>query len=323
MANRYEGEKCPICQSYLFEEDDIVVCPVCGAPQHRDCYNTVGHCGLAQLHGTPEQYDLVRSKKAEANAEAESAPQAEQNGQAVTHCPRCQKEVPDGAMFCPYCSMPLQAKVQRMPFGGPAVMYTSFDPCGGIHKKTDIGGITAEQAADFVGPNAPRYLHKFLRLNNRKTGWNWAAFLLPYGWFFSRKQFKWGILTALLMLAATVCLIPMQAVITNTILALPSGSSWVDVANKIATQPTDIGNFEIGMSFLGLGLALLVRIFSGLFGDYAYRNHVVHWVKKIEADEELDNAEAFRKKGGLNPLFFIIAYFVFDWLTSTLLTLLI
>ena len=43
-------DKCAICGSYLFDDDDIVYCPECGAPHHRDCYNTVGHCGKEDMH---------------------------------------------------------------------------------------------------------------------------------------------------------------------------------------------------------------------------------------------------------------------------------
>ena len=49
MSISIEGEKCPVCGAYLFDEDDVVFCPECGAPHHRECYNAVGHCALAAL----------------------------------------------------------------------------------------------------------------------------------------------------------------------------------------------------------------------------------------------------------------------------------
>ena len=56
MGFSVEGQSCPVCHAYLFDEDDVVICPVCGAPHHRDCYAHVGHCALEHLHGTDEQY---------------------------------------------------------------------------------------------------------------------------------------------------------------------------------------------------------------------------------------------------------------------------
>ena len=59
MSLQIEGRKCVVCQSYLFEDDDVVFCPECGAPHHRDCYKSVGRCGVAHLHGTSEEYKFV------------------------------------------------------------------------------------------------------------------------------------------------------------------------------------------------------------------------------------------------------------------------
>lgn len=57
---------CARCKAFLFEEDDIVYCPECGAPHHRDCYSSLGHCALENLHGTKDEY-----KKPEVDSEIE------------------------------------------------------------------------------------------------------------------------------------------------------------------------------------------------------------------------------------------------------------
>ena len=47
----YQGVCCPVCGKPFQEGDDIVVCPECGAPHHRECYKSLGHCALQdQLH---------------------------------------------------------------------------------------------------------------------------------------------------------------------------------------------------------------------------------------------------------------------------------
>ena len=33
MSFNIEGEQCPVCHAYLFEDDDVVFCPECGAGQ--------------------------------------------------------------------------------------------------------------------------------------------------------------------------------------------------------------------------------------------------------------------------------------------------
>lgn len=34
----YKNEKCPVCNQEFKDGDDIVTCPVCGTPHHRECY---------------------------------------------------------------------------------------------------------------------------------------------------------------------------------------------------------------------------------------------------------------------------------------------
>ena len=43
----YQGCKCPVCQQPFAESDDIVVCPDCGAPYHRSCYQKNAGCQYA------------------------------------------------------------------------------------------------------------------------------------------------------------------------------------------------------------------------------------------------------------------------------------
>ena len=50
MNNRFENKICPICRARFTDNADIVVCPICGTPHHRVCYEIKGHCGLENLH---------------------------------------------------------------------------------------------------------------------------------------------------------------------------------------------------------------------------------------------------------------------------------
>ena len=76
MSLNEKGLSCAGCKAYLFEEDDIVYCPVCGAPHHRECYNRTGHCALEELHGTENEYDAEKAARpvAEEKSESENAP---------------------------------------------------------------------------------------------------------------------------------------------------------------------------------------------------------------------------------------------------------
>ena len=42
--------KCPVCEEQFKKGDDIVVCPECGTPHHRECYENIGHCFNKDKH---------------------------------------------------------------------------------------------------------------------------------------------------------------------------------------------------------------------------------------------------------------------------------
>ena len=52
MANkfRFTNEKCPVCNNTFNPDDDIVVCPECGTPHHRDCYKENKNCANFHKH---------------------------------------------------------------------------------------------------------------------------------------------------------------------------------------------------------------------------------------------------------------------------------
>ena len=48
---KYYGCPCEGCGRPLALTDDIVVCPDCGAPYHRECYEKLGRCIHTPAHG--------------------------------------------------------------------------------------------------------------------------------------------------------------------------------------------------------------------------------------------------------------------------------
>ena len=52
----YKGCKCASCHKVLKEGDDVVICPECGAPYHRECYAAEGRCVFSAKHGKGFEY---------------------------------------------------------------------------------------------------------------------------------------------------------------------------------------------------------------------------------------------------------------------------
>ncbi len=50
MRTEFYGKRCPVCRNRFREGDNVVVCPVCGTPHHRECYEKENKCGVEEYH---------------------------------------------------------------------------------------------------------------------------------------------------------------------------------------------------------------------------------------------------------------------------------
>ena len=307
MANRYEGVKCPVCNGYLFEDaDDIVVCPICGAPHHRACYQSIGHCSLEELHGTDKQYDKVQSKKADTNDTSKE-----------NVCPNCKQVITNDMLFCPHCGRMRGETSNHSGMQGPPYLVNRLDPFGGINPATDIGdGVTARQAAEFIKVNTMRYIPKFA--SKSKTSWNWLAFILPHGFFFYHKMYKHGIIVSLIYLSAIILGLPMEAEVAQLMSSMPMGSSMTDMFSSAIESGLGVSSISMLLYSIGLVILLLLRIFCGLFADGLYKKHVIKSVKKYSTLQPELREEQYVKKGLPSMYLLLFVTVAFYWLPSIL-----
>ncbi len=275
-----EREKCPICHGYLFSDDDIVHCITCGAPHHRDCYKSVGHCGLEEYHGTELEYKKPEVKEEPAEStpktEAEPKPFGEQNGN-------------------PFGASPV------FPGNAGFNIYTTADMYGGYKETDSIDGVTAKEMRETVVINSTRYIPRFFALNkSKKSSWNWAAFLLPSYWLFFRKCYLPGILTFILLSLGEILT---SAPILFNYAEYAELTTYTDIANMIMEKIS--ADYMLGiMVIAGAVISLAVRIVLGIFGDCIYRNKVLTTVKTADEGMEksgiLNKKEYLARKGGVN-----------------------
>ena len=76
---KYYGCPCEGCGKPLTLQDDIVVCPDCGAPYHRVCYEKLGQCIHRPAHaaGYEWKFPYEESQRAALREEANTAIAAE------------------------------------------------------------------------------------------------------------------------------------------------------------------------------------------------------------------------------------------------------
>lgn len=91
----YTGNLCAGCNLTFEPDDDVVVCPECGTPQHRECYEKENKCVNSHKHADSFIWHDVTVKKAPAEA-----PKRE-----TVACPNCGNENPKGSDVCNSCGM--------------------------------------------------------------------------------------------------------------------------------------------------------------------------------------------------------------------------
>ena len=206
MAN-YIGVRCPVCNKRFVEGDDIVVCPVCGAPHHRACYQQLGHCALDELH--------IKGHVWEPDPPAQDSQDASgQSGAATCKCAVCGANNPADGLFCQVCGSPLKkasggASGQpyapdthtSYPHGGFSVFYGTSDAqapfaaaFGGVSPDEQIDGVSARDIALYVGPNSRYFLPRFKQLETHGgISVNLAAFFFTFLYCFYRKMYSVGL----------------------------------------------------------------------------------------------------------------------------------
>ena len=246
---RYTGNHCPVCERAFTEGDDIVVCPDCGTPYHRECWKKVGACLHKSEHAAGFEW------KPDAVPEDEAAA-----AQHLAVCPNCGTHNTPGAVRCSHCGVPLNESGQPQPAARP--LYTQ-DPAQAAQNAQQaaaqayrttlnpddlIDGIKAKDWAAFVGHSALYYLMQFFRLSdrNQKTAFSFSAFILGPIYCFYRKMWKQGILVGLAELALSVpaALYLLQAFNSS---AFGTSPAWLDYAMTACDIALWVLKFAVGM----------------------------------------------------------------------------
>ena len=217
---RYENEPCCGCGGVLLPQtEDVVVCPDCGAPMHRHCWQARGACPLSDQHSADFHWvpTISPQEPAEDAAKPASSPQV---------CPRCGESCEADARYCESCgtefdefSQSLRSRMAQDQQRREEYMKENF-PAYTVNGRTvSMGDEVAGQPLEEVAlqlrgsrRSVTHYLEYFER--GGPLGWNWAAFFLgffgPY-WFFFRKLYKPALVFAGIWLAALLAFAPQQS----------------------------------------------------------------------------------------------------------------
>lgn len=305
----YTNEICKGCNQPIGEDDDIVVCPVCGTPQHRACWESNSDCVNASLHS--EHFLWQKSVPDEA-ARPEEAPQPEQ--------PVFKKiEINTIPVFD---QLAQEAGNLESAFLKEQI----------VNKEEEIDGIKISDIGYYLQSGAYRYIRRFRK--GRKVTWNWGAFFFAPAWFFFRRLYKPGAIFLSLIVSINLFSysflekidIQMQEVYTVMEQFASEDTSSEEAAEALMSDRDFMEKYTAmvkNMSVYLLITAIIPNTVAALIADLLVK-------KKMKADvkaarEASDDTQMQRSlmisKGGVAPLVFAIVYFANQYIVSILISI--
>ena len=283
---KYYGCPCEGCGKPLTLQDDIVVCPDCGAPYHRVCYKKLGQCIHRPAHAAGYEWKFPYEES------------------QLRTCPSCGERTLRDEETCRCCGSVLPPEGQEPPSSRGSgeetfdysQMYrqfgTSADPEkeffeDAFGKEAKMDGIDRQDWLDYIGPAAPAYLAAYSRmqLQKSKVSMSFSALLFGPFYFFYRKAWKpaFGFLAAELLLAAPTFIEMLQ----------PSGSALAPAMS--ASALTVFARVCSVLSFV----LMLVR---GMYGKWLYRKSAADHIRRIQSEfpDAQQRQAVLRAQGGVS-----------------------
>ncbi|MGN0468126.1 MAG: RING finger protein [Acutalibacteraceae bacterium] len=293
----FENVTCEGCGRKIEKNDDIVVCPVCGTPQHRECYEKNSCC--------------VNADKHEIGFEWHNPQTTQLNPEQTVICPVCGEKNSAQNQNCKRCGTVLAEKnLQNTAFNKKDSGAFSNAPMGfessddipqlseviEARVKTLAPGITPEQRQEklcgheigttvsFIGNNAAAYVGKFRKKErlNKKT-FNWAAFFFTPFWFFWRRMYKAGsIYLSFSVLVSVLLLNPMEDYLTVYQSIIDSGAKTIspDMLSQLSSAMIPILILYAAM--------FILHLIAGFTADGMYHRYCT---ASLDTVDELERTE--------------------------------
>jgi len=294
---RYENEPCCGCGEVLCPAtDDVVVCPDCGSPMHRHCWQAASGCPKSAQHG--EGFAWCPTIIPE-------EPSFDQKNELGQICTECGDNCAPGDRFCDNCganfeesSQSIFERAQQESLRREAQLRENFPRYMVNGRQLRMGDTVAGQPMEEISlqlrgshRTVSRYLSRFE--NSGRFGWNWAAFLLGPYWFFFRKLYKPALIFAGVALALTFAFMPISSDINDRVFdGRITDSSYGELFQAVA-QGAYAAEMQQAMQqyrwhLFALGaLWLGARVVAGLVADDILRRKIFDNIGKLREGEIL------------------------------------
>lgn len=326
----YKGLSCPHCNTSFTENDDVVACPICGAPHHRDCWTENGGCSCAEDHGTDKQWSRETAKEQPAPEHSTKEDSYEPDTSTTAPCPRCGTHNSPYAERCARCGLPLKAQdwhSAHAPYGTPHSTFNEYTPfhnphmpCGGVSPDAVLDGETARDLAAVVRTNTPYYLPRFERMarSGSKISWNWAAFFLPAYWLLFRKQHLAGIAVLAVNILYTVISSLLVVACFPSILEQKTYAAMYEELWLL--MQTDEKALLAGLLITAVSLIpFCVRLLVGMLGNRLYMKRCRHLIRSTREVYPEGYQAQLAMVGGTSPALAVVGYFAYKIIPNLIL----
>lgn len=277
--NKYS---CPLCGQAFNDTDDVVVCPDCGTPHHRECWFNNGECANSDRHGVKEPIEVeFKQVETEENIDNSTENGTEKNDENTS----------DNAQVFGYFGNTNFGENQGKEPPQKIVQDIMDRLSNNSQEEVVIGNHKLSFFAAAIGKNQEYYLPRFMLFEKVKKAfsWNIAGFFVPLAWTLYRKMYKLSALIfAVYMVIFSISAIPLigneeylnasQACLqedpqyATKILAYQTGSTDVTLTAKQAELYEIMEKIEIPVYIQVITYILTIglRIAMGVFGTYLY-----------------------------------------------------
>lgn len=315
---RFNGVECVNCKNTFTENDDVVVCPQCGSPHHRNCWLEKGECANAHLHEEgfswvfPEELKPKEAKKVSEQKEATATDYRFKNGENAVICPHCKTLNYGNDALCMKCRKPLSGEKRNTGtderperYLDEENMYEYYERFGGLRPDIMIEGIPVLEYADYIGEKkSGRYIRKFANMERfgRKFSVSICALLFGPIWYLYRKMFKEGLIYILVLLILSG--VQAWCSVTESVKdfyneagALYSGvlngeispeefdtllGELTEKAENISNKGNDNVKYVIGE--IASAVSLLLTLAMSFAADFLYKRKIQADIMKIRAE---------------------------------------
>ena len=283
----YKDEKCPVCERVFQEGDDIVTCPECGTPHHRECYASLGKCVNSDLHSNGFVYKRKeQSSDFSASQEIKKAPSLQNAApSAFGNLLNNQGSESEGG----------QEDIEEKAANAISDAHKFKPGTAFIFDKNEkIDGAPLSDIITAIGANFYKFIGKFRK--NKTVNWNWSAFFFGPYYLLFRKIYGMGTALLSIRFAVSIIVSAIYAGPLNTLMTM-----WKDTVASVQTMT----NAEYMRSILSaiqdskalpayiivFAVVAVIHISCALFADNIYRKKIVNLV--LEADEKIEQENSF------------------------------